>query len=304
MRLAGLSRYRGYENCCAQGRRRNFPDRRGRSHPPSPVPLKPAEASVPVEPRFAPGTTARRSRKSKQRQGTEKRALEDGGPTRGGTESKRTLLAPGRAAGILRSPRRAKGNVTLGPRPVFGSITGRRRGRRRSRSGLGSAQIPFRGILGNIKDDDFVRRPGSVDVELDRLANGSVLLFDVLVIRDYVDRVLVLLGVRLLQLHLDRPNLFRGLRRLAEREFENIAFSEAPQLLHLIMIPGDQAALNAEVTLHAGHGALGRFQIRLGGVEIGLRSTQLGRNLSELGGGVRLNGAKLLAKLLITFLLL
>ena len=69
------------------------------------------------------------------------------------------------------------------------------------------------------------------------------------------------------------------------------------------MIPRNQAALYAKVTLHAGHGALGRFEIGFRGIEVRLRSAELRGNLSELCGGVRLNSAKLLAELLIALLL-
>ena len=55
--------------------------------------------------------------------------------------------------------------------------------------------------------------------------------------------------------------------RLVEREFEDIALAEPLQLFHFVVVPRDQAALHAQVALHACMFALGGLEIGLCGVE-------------------------------------
>src|SRR5579864_389499 len=72
---------------------------------------------------------------------------------------------------------------------------------------LGDTEIARRGRLGDLVDHQFQRCAGSTRVEEDRLVYGPVLLLEVLVVRKDVDRVLVLLGVGVLQLDLNAAHL-------------------------------------------------------------------------------------------------
>src|SRR5271154_5508719 len=115
---------------------------------------------------------ARQHRRIKSRRESEKKTPGEWDAIYGGSQSNCTLVESLRVAGTFRSPQRAKSESNLQLRRMLRSITRRRRGGRRSRGGLRSAQITFRRILCQIEYHDLVGRPRTADVELDRLTRG------------------------------------------------------------------------------------------------------------------------------------
>ena len=83
-------------------------------------------------------------------------------------------------------------------------------------------------------------------VKLDRLANGTVFLFDSPIVRGYVESVLALLLICLFKLQTDRRNRLR-LRSLEQREFKVVSI--AAMLEHFEIVPGsgNQSALQTQI---------------------------------------------------------
>jgi len=112
-----------------------------------------------------------------------------------------------------------------------------------SASAFGGAQVALRVILRYFEDDDLIRRSRASDVKLHWFTDGLILFLDRLVVSDHVHRVLEALGVHFVQLHLNGTNALNPLL-LIDIEFEDVAFVEALELLHFVMISRDQSALH------------------------------------------------------------
>src|SRR5579872_305396 len=106
---------------------------------------------------------------------------------------------------------------------------------------LGDTKIARRARLRDLVDHQFQRCAGSARVEEDRLVDGPVLLFEVLVIGQDVDRVLVLLGVGVLQLDLNAAHLLVS-ALACHGKFKVVPLSHPAKLVDFVMVPRDQCA--------------------------------------------------------------
>src|SRR5215469_4834202 len=183
------------------------------------------------------------------------------------------------------------------------------RNRDRRRSILRCAQITGHRVLADVVHDDLKQRRSLAGVELHRLVKVLVLLFDHLVVRIDVQRVLRVLLVQLLQLQLHSPDV-RRLGALLQRELIVVTLTATLQLHQLIVVGRDQTAHHAlvtdyarelslrlrEISLRAGYVRLGAGHIGLHRGDILLHCADLLLRLNLFLAQTRRRGIRLLLR--------
>src|SRR6185369_7932274 len=120
--------------------------------------------------------------------------------------------------------------------------------------------------------------------ELYWLVDVLVLLLRQLVIGHHFNRVLVLLGIRLLQQQRDIPDALAVLG-LAQFDLDVVALAQPPQRLQLLRVGGDQTALHPEIAARALQVGNRLLQFRLGRRDLGLDAAHVRRDVRNLGVG-------------------
>src|SRR5690348_5694514 len=170
-----------------------------------------------------------------------------------------------------------------------------RSGRRSGSGGFRRCEITRNLIFRDIVNDDFVRDVRAVDVELDRFLDGAILLLNPAVIGDDVERERVALGIDAMKLQLDGTDVL-GRSGLGKIELEAVALAHALELFALIVITGDQAALDVEVAHGGGKLSPGGIEIFPIGGDFRLRSVEVGGDLDDLTCGFLLHFTQLLVQ--------